>query len=71
METNDASNSKTDDGYLAAGILIAAVIIVLVVGFYFWRQNRIAATGGVGDNRYGEWIFNKLPQLLTYTKYNY
>ena len=53
METNDASNSKTDDGYLAAGILIAAVIIVLIVGFYFWRQNRIAATGGVGDNRYG------------------
>ena len=51
MEANDASNSKTDDGYLAAGILIAAVIVVLIVGFYIWRRNRIADATSVDDNR--------------------
>ena len=53
MDANGASDNKKDDGYLAAGILIAAIIIVLVVGFYIWRKNKIAsAAGGVNDNRY-------------------
>ena len=52
MEANGASDGTKDDGYLAAGILIAAVVLVLIVGFYIWRRNKIAASESVGDNRY-------------------
>ena len=50
MEPNFDGKVKKDDGFLAASILIAAIVIVLGVGIYVWRRNKqAAALFGSGD----------------------
>jgi len=45
-------SGKKDDGYLAAGILLSAVLVVISVGLYMWRRNKLALNVDGSDNRF-------------------